>query len=168
MENMFPGVAAAPALKADTAVYDLETGILQYAFVFANPSDTTLYLDCQVPPKMTLEKNVLTLEFDRAAIPDQPTGKADPEAYPPQRVGANQTFRGQRKLDRILGDYLSRPKFASLRLRMAYYPERDSGEGAPFVQESRKQAEARAINVIRRGKVPPPPPRIPNRRAPAP
>jgi hypothetical protein len=166
-DSMFPGTSASPSLKADTAVYDLETGILQYAFTFGNPSDTSLYLDCQVPPKMTLEKNVLTLDFDRAAIPDQPTGKADPDAYPPQRIGAHQTFQGQRKLDRILGDYLSRPKFTSLRLRMVFYPERDSGEGAPFVQEKRMQSESRAVNVVRRGKAPPPPPKVLNRRAPA-
>jgi hypothetical protein len=166
-DNALPGVSASPALKADTAIYDLETGILQYAFTFGNPSDTTLFLDCQVPPKMSLEKNVLTLDFDRSDIPDQPTGKADPDAYPPQRIGAHQTFQGQRKLDRILGDYLSRPKFTSLRLRMAYYPERDSGEGAPFVGEKRMRTDARAINVVRRGKVPPLPPKVLNRRAPA-
>ncbi|MDB5048248.1 MAG: hypothetical protein JWO30_1319 [Fibrobacteres bacterium] len=184
-EDMSPVVPAAPTLRVDTAIYNLDQGVLQYAFTFANPSDSVLYLDCQVPPRATLTGNTLVLDFDRTAAPPAPGaadsagaaagsgasgpsagktaggptagGAVDPNDFPPQRIGAQQTFQGQRRLDRVLGDFHARPKFTNLQLRMAFYPERVSGEGVPFVAEKQRRATSKTITVVRRGKAPPPP-----------
>ncbi|HKP95365.1 MAG TPA: hypothetical protein VJ385_06375, partial [Fibrobacteria bacterium] len=146
--DLSPGMSAPPTLKADTAVYNPDRGVLQYAFTFVNPSDSVLYLDCQVPPRATLSGSTLVLDLDRTAM------QADASPFPPQRIGGNQTFQGQRRLDRVFGDSQSRPEFTSLQLRMAFYPERDSGEGESFVTARRRLAVSRNIAVARRGKAP--------------
>lgn len=186
-----PGLPAAlasgpPNLKTDTAIYHLEGGALQYAFTFVNPTDSVIFLDCQVPPFATLSGNSLILTFDRtafttvaasaavAAAPGEPSpssargrgvvaggpldgGPVDPDDFPPQRVGPHQAFQGQRKLDRLLGDPHARPAFAKVQLRMAWYPERAEGEGAHYLVERKSLASAPAGKVIRKGKAPPPP-----------
>jgi hypothetical protein len=214
---------AAPTLKTDTAIYHLETGTLQYAFTFTNPTDSVVFLDCQVPPYASLAGGVLTLTFDRnalqaawasaAAVPvaaDSAASAADasgvsgapgapaaspsagggghgvsnsgtgrtpaaarsplgvlaggpvdgsavnPDDFPPQRVGARQTFQGQRRLDRVLGDWSARPVFAKVQLRMAVLPERTEGDGAPFVAERGVRVAAGVKGVVRKGKAPAP------------
>src|SRR4051812_42338851 len=109
--------AAAPSLRLDQAVYDLGSGVLHIAFTFGNPGDSAVYLDCQVPPRATLADGTLTLIFARNAADadgarvggrppsdSAPAPAFDPEAYPPQRIAGGQTFQGQRRLDRVLGD----------------------------------------------------------------
>ncbi|MEO7425853.1 MAG: hypothetical protein ABI036_11750, partial [Fibrobacteria bacterium] len=168
-------VPASPSLRIDTAVYDLGTGVLHYAFTFSNPTDSVLFLDCQASPRASLSGGALALKFDRkenkatdtfshAANPDNPSDPADSAApamdandYPPQRVGARQTFRGQRRLDRLLGDYRARPGFSSLQLRIAVYPESGIGEDSPYDLERQLHAVSKTVKVVRRGKVPPPP-----------
>jgi hypothetical protein len=209
---------AAPTLKTDTAIYHLESGTLQYAFTFTNPTDSDVFLDCQIPPYAKLAGGVLTLTFDRNALPsagastaavstdgdsaaaasgasgasgapssaggggghgvsNTGTGRApaaalspfgvlaggpvdgralNPDDFPPQRVAAHQTFQGQRKLDRVLGDWNARPVFAKVQLRMAVLPERAEGEGAPYVAERGARVGAAPKNVVRKGKAPAP------------
>jgi hypothetical protein len=162
---------AVPVLTVDKAVYSLETGVLQYAFTFANPSDSVLFLDCQVPPRASLQGNTLLLDFDRSAMPAADSGSkaADAADFPPQRVGRRQTFQGQRRLDRLLGTSAARPAFPTLQLRMAYYPERDSGDGEAYLIDRQRQVVSKPQIVSRRGKVPPPnPPRVLRHRIPAP
>jgi hypothetical protein len=154
--------AARPSLAADTAVYHLEQGVLQYAFTFANPSDSVLYLDCQLPPRAILTGDTLALTFARH--PAEPGeilaggpvggGPADPRDFPPQRVAGGQTFHGQRKLDRVLGDADSRPRFSVLLLRMDHYPERTEGGGESFLADRPVRVSAPAIKVTRKGKMP--------------
>ena len=211
--------AAAPTLKTDTAIYHLESGTLQYSFTFTNPTDSVVFLDCQIPPYAKLAGGVLTLTFDRNAVPaagasaaavpaasdsagpesggsrtlaapteppssggggghgvsNSGTGRApagprsplgvlaggpvdgsavNPEDFPHQRVAAHQTFQGQRRLDRVLGDWSARPVFAKVQLRMAVLPERTEGEGAPYVAERGVRVEAAPRNVARKGKAP--------------
>ena len=171
--GMSPGHSASPTLRADTAIYHLDKGVLQYAFVFVNPSDTVLYLDCQVPPKSTLSGNTLVLTFDRTSALDGPDsagakprataggpvegGVVDPKDFPPQRIGPRQTFQGQRKLDRVLGDYHDRPQFAKVQLRMTYYPESGIGKEGRFSADNERRATAKPITVAQRGKAPAPP-----------
>ncbi|MEO6097511.1 MAG: hypothetical protein ABIW76_18405 [Fibrobacteria bacterium] len=207
-----------PTLKTDTAIYHMEPGTLQYAFTFTNPTDSVVFLDCQIPPYAHLAGGVLTLTFDRGAFPTAATAPAAPEVpaaadsvasvasasgasgaspsvvggggpevpttgsgrapvparspqgvmaggpvdggavnpndFPPQRVAAHQTFRGQRRLDRVLGDWNARPVFAKVQLRMAVLPERDEGDGAPYVLERARRVEAAPKNVVRNGKPP--------------
>jgi hypothetical protein len=175
----------APSLRIDAAAYDLGNGVLHIAFTFANPSDSVLYLDCQVPPRASLAGGTLTLIFARAAAasegalaggpapsdsapavaaPGSPSPVApaaaavvDLESFPPQRIAGGQTFQGQRRLDRVLGDASARPKFTSLRLVMGYYPERAEGEGPSFVVERGKRIAASPHTVSRKGKPPAPP-----------
>ncbi|MDB5103747.1 MAG: hypothetical protein JWP91_1436 [Fibrobacteres bacterium] len=206
-----PIATAPPTLKTDTAIYQLDQGMLQYAFTFVNPSDSVLFLDCQIPPHASMSGNTLVLTFDRkpasagsripgeasqggggghgvsstgAGVPSGPASSGttaggpasgiavDPNDFPPQRIGAHQTFQGQRRLDRVLGDFHARPRFAKVQLRMAYYPERVEGEGTPFVVERERRASAAAVNVVRKGKAPPPPKvrkfRVPKEGAPPP
>ncbi len=188
-----------PSLRIDAAAYDLGNGVLHIAFTFANPYDSVLYLDCQVPPRASLAGGTLTLTFARDAAASEgalaggpapsdsapisaffssppgasPPGAppsaapahaaaasspaADPEAFPPQRIAGGQTFQGQRRLDRVLGDASARPKFTSLRIVMGYYPEREEGEGPVFVVERGKRAAAAPHAVSRKGKPPAPP-----------
>jgi hypothetical protein len=167
--GMSPGHSASPTLRADTAIYHLDNGVLQYAFTFVNPSDTVLYLDCQVPPKSTLSGGTLVLTFDRAARGSADSaggrhggtaggplegGAVDPKDFPPQRIGPRQTFQGQRKLDRVLGDYHDRPKFSNVQLRMAYYPENDIGEESRFSADEERRAVAKPIPAAQKGKAP--------------
>jgi hypothetical protein len=185
-------VPATPALRVDTAVYDLGTGVLHYAFTFANPTDSVLFLDCQASPRASLSGGVLALKFDRKAnqaadaFPnaagtagtanpdnhDNPANRSDSalpamdaDDYPPQRVGARQTFRGQRRLDRVLGDYQARPGFSSLQLRIAFYPESGIGEDSPYAIERQMHAVSKAVKVVRRGRAPPPPKAMKLRKA---
>lgn len=162
-----PGTAAAsaPTLKIDTAIYDAGPGVLQFAFTFANPSDSLLFLDCQLPPRAALDGRTLILRFDRSAPAGPPEataggpasgGSIDPADFPPQRIAGGRTFQGRRRLDRILGGTESRPVFDKLRLEMAYYPERTEGEGEGFATERMGTAVAGAAKVAQRGKRPPP------------
>ena len=164
-----------PNLRIDTAVYDVNAGILQFAFTFTNPSDSVLYLDCQLPPRAVLEGSTLDLVFARAAgasgaraggpvSGDSAGGAVNPDDFPPQRVANGQSYQGQRKLDRVLGDWQARPKFASLRIRIDYYPERTEGEGR-FAVERALTIGAPAHAVFRKGK-PPAPPKVIHRRTP--
>jgi len=155
---------ARPTLAGDTAVYHLEQGVLQYVFTFANPSDSVLYLDCQLPPRAALKGDTLELTFARHSTPEAGEifaggpaggGPPDPRDFPPQRVAGGQTFQGSRKLDRVLGDSESRPNFSILRLRMDYYPERVEGDGDSFLAD-RPVTVSAALKVNRKGKVPPP------------
>jgi hypothetical protein len=214
---------AAPTLKTDTAIYHLETGTLQYAFTFTNPTDSVVFLDCQVPPYAKLAGGVLTLTFDRNAlqaagssaatasagadstgfpadasgvsgaagaptaspsagggghgVSNSGTGRppatarsplgvlaggpvdgsaVNPDDFPPQRVGAHQTFQGQRRLDRVLGDWSARPVFAKVELRMAVLPERTEGDGGRFAAERGVRVGAGVKSVVRKGKAPAP------------
>lgn len=161
-----------PTLRLDTAIYDVAAGVLQFAFTFANPGDSTLYLDCQVPPRAALAGNTLSLTFSRAATdadgvsaggpPPGADGTAPAPAvrmddFPPQRVSGGQSFQGQRRLDRVLGVWEARPKFTAVRLNIDYYPERAEGEGPMFVAERSARVTAPAHAVARRGKPPVPP-----------
>lgn len=175
-----------PSLRVDKVIYNVEAGVLQYVFTFANPSDSVLFLDCQVPPRASLSGSTLVLDFDRKALPAPgaadsaaaqpggamaggPTagGSVDAKDFPPQRVGARQTFQGSRRLDRVLGGYQARPEFKSLQLRMAYYPERESGDGEPFVAEAQRRIAGLAVTVVRKGNASAPP-KVIRRRVPAP
>lgn len=162
--------APAPSLRIDRAVYDAGSGVLQIAFTFSNPGDSAAYLDCQLPPRASLSGSTLTLAFARAATEAEgaraggpaPTDSApaaayDPEAYPPQRVAGGQTYQGQRRLDRVLGDAAARPKFSALRVSMDYYPERAEGEGPLYAAERGKRVAAAPHAVKRVGKPPAPP-----------
>jgi hypothetical protein len=162
--------SGSPSLKTDTAIYHMDGGTLQYAFTFVNPTDSVVFLDCQVPPFATLSGNTLMLDFDRTAFTATPSTAAgvpaggpldgrvvNPDDFPPQRVGPHQAFQGQRKLDRVLGDPHARPAFAQVRLRMAWYPERAEGEGAPYLVDRKSAVAAPAGKVARKGKAPPPP-----------
>lgn len=178
--------SGSPSLKTDTAIYHLDGGTLQYAFTFVNPTDSVVFLDCQVPPFARLSGNTLMLDFDRtafAAAPAAPAasgeaspssgpapvgagvlaggpldgGAVNPDDFPPQRVGPHQAFQGQRKLDRVLGDPHARPAFAKVQLRMAWYPERAEGEGVHYLVDRKSAVSAPARNVARKGKAPPPP-----------
>ena len=60
--------SGSPNLKTDTAIYHMDGGTLQYAFTFVNPTDSVVFLDCQVPPFATLSGNSLILTFDRTAF----------------------------------------------------------------------------------------------------
>lgn len=60
--------SGSPALKTDTAVYHMQSGTLQYAFTFVNPTDSVVFLDCQVPPFAALSGDALVLTFDRTAF----------------------------------------------------------------------------------------------------
>jgi hypothetical protein len=167
---LVPGLAAGPALRLDAAAYDLGSGVLQFAFTFSNPGDSAMYLDCELPPRAVLEGSTLILVFDRRAgaaegvaaggpvPPDSGAARAfDPKAYPPQRIGGGHTFRGQRRLDRILGESGPRPRFTRLRVAMAYFPERPLGEeGGPYRKEAGTMAEA-VHAVARKGRPPAPP-----------
>jgi hypothetical protein len=84
-------------------------------------------------------------------------GAVNPEDFPPQRVAAHQTFQGQRRLDRVLGDWNARPAFTKVRLSMAVLPERAEGDGAPYVVERAVRLAAAPKNVVRKGKAPLPP-----------
>lgn len=158
-----PAQAARASLAGDTAVYHLDQGVLQYIFTFANPTDSVLYLDCQVPPRAALLGDTLALTFARNPLEPGETvaggpvdgGPANPRDFPPQRVAGGQTFQGSRKLDRVLGDADSRPRFSILLLLMDHYPERAEGEGDPFLAERPMRVSA-ALKVTRKGKVPPP------------
>ena len=167
-----------PNLRIDTVVYDVNAGILQFAITFTNPSDSVLYLDCQLPPRAVLEGNTLDLVFARAAgasgaraggpVVSDTGGAAasvNPDDFPPQRVANGQSFQGQRKLDRVLGDWQARPKFSSLRIRMDYYPERTEGEGR-FALERVMTTGTPAHAVVRKGK-PPAAPKVIHRRTPS-
>lgn len=160
----------APSLRVDRAVYDLGSGVLQLAFTFSNPGDSTAYLDCQVPPRASLSGGVLTLTFARGAAASEgalaggpaptdsaPAAAVDWDAYPPQRIAGGQTFQGQRRLDRVLGDARARPKFASVKVVMAYYPERTEGEGPLFAAERGQRVAAPPHAAVRKGKPPEPP-----------
>lgn len=185
----------APSLRIDAAAYDLGNGVLHIAFTFANPTDSVLYLDCQVPPRASLAGGTLTLIFARAAAASEgalaggpapsdsapaiptsatpapadtapsssaPSASAsasvvDPESFPPQRIAGGQTFQGQRRLDRVLGDASARPKFTNLRLVMGYYAERAEGEGPSFMVERGKRVAAAPHAVSRKGQPPAPP-----------
>lgn len=151
-ENLTPVLPAPPALRADTAIYHMDRGVLQFAFTFANASDSSLFLDCQVPPKAALSGHTLILEFDRRTADSGAVS-----AYPPQRVGGNQTFQGQRRLDGLFGDSQSRPLFTRLQLRMAFYPEGALGQGKAFDTARGMQVESRPIPVLRKGRALPPP-----------
>lgn len=153
-----------PTLRIDTAAYDVAPGVLQFAFTFANPTDSVLFLDCQIPPRAVLEGRTLILLFDRGTDQDAPETRAggpasggafDAADYPPQRIAGGQTFQGRRKLDRLMGETDSRPVFDKLRLEMAYYPERTEGEGDRFVAEKMGKAVTGAAKVAKRGKRPP-------------
>jgi hypothetical protein len=153
-----PPSSSSPSLKAEAAVYKMEYGVLDFSFTFTNPTDSVLFLDCQVPPKFKLAGKTLSLTLDRkpAATPDSSASQGF-EAFPPQRVGAHQTFQGQRRFDRIPGATDARPDFSALELRMAVYPERGEGEGDPFVVEKETILIAKPAAVTRRGKKAPPP-----------
>jgi len=167
LAGLVPILAAAapqhtPSLRIDAAAYDLGNGVLHIAFTFANPSDSVLYLDCQVPPRASLAGGTLTLIFAREAAASEGAlaggpAPGDSESFPPQRIAGGQTFQGQRRLDRVLGNASARPKFTSLRLVMGYYPERAEGEGPSFVVERGKRIEASTHTVSRKGKPPAPP-----------
>jgi hypothetical protein len=171
--------APAPSLRIDTAVYDLNSGVLQFAFTFANPSDSTLYLDCQLPPRAALQGDALILTFARggaaegaraggpAPTDSAPAAAVDPEAFPPQRIAGGQSFQGQRRLDRVLGDPNARPRFSSIKLKMDYYPERAEGEGPMYVAERAARAESAPHKAVRKGK-PPAPPKVIRLRRPVP
>ena len=163
----------APSLKGDTAIYSLETGVLQYAFTLENPGDSAVFLDCQLPPRASLQGSTLILDFNRRAAPapaagaqagDAPASSpASPAAaspdqndFPPKRVGARQTFRGQRRLDRLVASGEKRPVFTTLELRMDYYPEGNRLDGA-FDAARPGALRSVILKVARRGKVPPPP-----------
>ncbi len=170
--------AATANLKIDTAIYDVNAGVLQFAFTFTNPGDSVLYLDCQLPPRAVMEGNVLSLTFSRAAgagegaqaggpVAGDSAGAAaavNPDDFPPQRVAGGQAYQGQRRLDRLLGDWQARPKFASLRIKVDYYPEKTEGEGM-FVVDRAQRAVAPVHAVMRRGK-PPAPPKVIRLRTP--
>ncbi|GEM_PF-2969385 len=218
---------AAPTLKTDTSLYHLEQGALQYSFTFTNPTDSVLFLDCQIPPHARMSGSTLVLTFERKSFQAAASGgtaissvgaggsapasggvppasggggghgvsslgtgrvtgpagmgsggsvvaggpvdggAVNPDDFPPQRVAAHQTFQGQRKLDRVLGDSEARPAFSRVQLVMAYYPERAEGEGVPYLIEREQRVSAPARPSVRKGKAPPPPktPRAP--RAPA-
>lgn len=72
-----PWAAASPNLKTDTAIYHMDAGTLQYAFTFVNPTDSVVYLDCQVPPFATLSGGSLVLSFDRTAFADAAAPASD-------------------------------------------------------------------------------------------
>lgn len=57
-----------PSLKTDTAIYHMDGGTLQYSFTFVNPTDSVVFLDCQVPPFAALSGNTLVLTFDRTSL----------------------------------------------------------------------------------------------------
>jgi hypothetical protein len=163
--GVVPAPSARPILKTDSAIYNLDKGVLQYAFTFTNPTDTVLYLDCQVPPRARLAGDNLVLAFDRSAPPEPDSastaaggpvaGPANPDDFPPQRVGAHQTFQGSRRLDRLPGGPLARPRFDKLQLEIAFYPEQELGD-AKFQADKKGVAAAPPKAVIRKGKVPPP------------
>ncbi len=169
-----PACAAAPALtptlRLDKAAYDVGSGVLQIAFTFDNPGDSAVYLDCQIPPRAALSGGTLTLVFARNAPESEgarvggrpPTDSApapafDPDAYQPQRIAGRQTFQGQRRLDRVLGDPAARPAFSRLKVAMEYYPERTEGEGPLYAAERGQRALAPPRPVARKGKPPVPP-----------
>lgn len=168
----FVAAAPQPSLRIDKAAYDLGSGVLQIAFTFANPGDSVLFLDCQAPPRASLAGGTLTLVFDRkstgsdgtwaggpAPTDSAPAAAVDPDAYPPQRIAERQTFQGQRRFDRVLGDASgrARPKFTSLRVVMEVYPERAEGEGTPYVAERGLRVATAPHAVARQGKPPVPP-----------
>lgn len=173
MAILFPILTVAapqPTLRIDKAAYDLGSGVLQIAFTFVNAGDSVAYLDCQMPPRASLAGGTLTLVFDRKAAGSEgawaggpaptdsaPAAAVDPDAYPPQRIAERQTFQGQRRFDRVLGDASARPKFTSLRLVMAVYPERAEGEGTPYLVERGIRVAAPPHAVARQGKPPVPP-----------
>lgn len=162
--------APAPSLRIDQAVYDLGGGVLQIAFTFANPGDSALYLDCQVPPRASLSGGALTLAFSRKASDAEgaraggpaptdsaPAAAVDPDAFPPQRIAPGQTFRGQRRLDRVLGETAARPRFTAVRVLMEYYPEKSEGEGPLFAADRGTRIAAAPHAVARKGRPPAPP-----------
>ncbi len=79
--------SGSPGLKMDTAIYHMDGGTLQYAFTFVNPTDSVVFLDCQVPPFARLSGNTLILTFDRTAFTAAPAAPAvlpaPGEASPP-------------------------------------------------------------------------------------
>jgi hypothetical protein len=165
--------AAAPSLRLDKAVYDLGSGVLHIAFTFDNPGDSAVYLDCQIPPRASLSEGTLTLIFARNAAEAEgarvggrpPTDSApapafDPDAYQPQRIAGMQTFQGQRRLDRVLGDPAARPRFSRLKVAMEFYPERTEGEGPLYAVERGLRVAAPTHAVARKGKPPAPPKRV--------
>lgn len=139
-----------PTLKLESALYKLDHGVLEFSFTLTNPGDSVIYLDCQVPPKFSLNGKNLIVTLDRRSLDD----KADMSAYPPQRIGAHQTYQGQRRFDHILGEAQLRPDFSTLRLETVYFPERSEGEGKPFVKERAVSIMAPSVPVPRRGKPP--------------
>jgi hypothetical protein len=79
-EPGLPAASGSPNLKTDIALYHLDGGTLQYAFTFVNPTDSVVFLDCQVPPFARLSGNTLILSFDRTAFmaAADTSGKAPP------------------------------------------------------------------------------------------
>ena len=59
----------------------MDGGTLQYSFTFVNPTDSVVFLDCQVPPFATLSGGALVLYFDRTAF--AAAGEAVPTSETP-------------------------------------------------------------------------------------
>jgi hypothetical protein len=148
-----PGV-----LKAEKAVFDRETGVLQFAFTFTNATDSAVYLDCQGPPRAAAKGGVLSLSFSNTQ--DTSEGGAEP----PERVGPRQVFTAARKLYSKIpgrenpGIPLDPSSCSRLKIEMALYPERAEGEGAPYLREKGVLLAAPALALARKGKAPPPRP----------
>jgi hypothetical protein len=145
-------------LNIASAVYKLEPGILEFSFTFVNPTDSVVFLDCLVPPKFIQEGKNLVLTLDRTSGPGGTSENMD--AFLPQRIGPHQTFQGTRRFDHILGEATLRPNFSTVQLAIVYYPERNEGEGVPFLVERASRVQSKKHSAIRLGKVPLPPKKV--------
>lgn len=157
---------AVPRLEAGEAVYRLDQNVLEFSFTLVNPADSAIFLDCQGDPEVSLEGRTLLLRF---AAPDE----AALDTARPQRIGARQGFQGRRRIHGLGLDHLGQAKgsrpadpagAASLALEMAVYPERNEGEGQPWVRERATRAVSEAVPLRKKGKRPPPPKPVKIRR----
>lgn len=143
----------APVLKVEQAVYRLDQNVLEMAFTFHNPTDSVLFLDCEVQPTPTRMGSILRLDFTRA-------GLLNPDSARPQRIGARQGYRGHRRVwglgpDTSGASLPGDPAGATtVAVEMAAYPERSEGEGTPWVLEKGFKAAAEPVPLKKTGKRP--------------
>lgn len=144
-----------PVIEVTEAVYRLDHNVLEFAFTVTNPSDQVIYVDCQGQPAPALAGKSLSLVFAAADSLAADTAR-------PQRVGARQGYRGNRRIfglgpDTHGGTHPADPaKAASLKVRMAVYPERLAGEGSAWALENRVEVAAEPAKLRKGGKRPPP------------
>src|SRR6185295_8395559 len=115
--------ADTPALKLETALYTRDASTLQVVLAFTNPTDGTLFLDCQGLPHARAQGKTLVLAFGEAG--DSAAGAEVPARVPPGKL-----WKIERQFS-VKAPGLEDPKidldlvrFSSVRLEVAYYPER--------------------------------------------